>query len=123
MVPISDQTDPITVSIVDRLKTMQPHKVVLFGSHARGNAQEDSDIDLLVVTNDDWLPANYKEKSDLYLKVSHLLNGISNKTPIDLIVLTKSMYNKFNHLGSVFSKEIRENGVILYEAGHQGMAQ
>ncbi|HTV48661.1 MAG TPA: nucleotidyltransferase domain-containing protein [Phycisphaerae bacterium] len=34
--------------IVDRFN---PEQVILFGSHARGNADSDSDVDLLVVMN------------------------------------------------------------------------
>lgn len=30
-------------------------EVRLFGSHARGNARPDSDIDLLITVSDDWL--------------------------------------------------------------------
>ena len=36
--------------IVKRLvKAAQPMKIIMFGSHARGDAREDSDLDLLVV--------------------------------------------------------------------------
>jgi predicted nucleotidyltransferase len=78
----------------------------------------DSDIDLIVVTNDDHLPKSYKEKSDIYLKVSNVLTDITGKIPIDLIVYTKPMYDKFNELGSLFSKEISRKGIVLYEADH-----
>jgi predicted nucleotidyltransferase len=78
----------------------------------------DSDVDLLVVTTDNHLPKSYKEKSEVYLKVSSALADITGKIPIDLIVYTKPMYNKFNKLGSLFSKEISQKGIVLYEADH-----
>src|SRR6266849_3220707 len=34
----------------------KPHRVILFGSRARGDATGDSDIDLLVVVDDDTPP-------------------------------------------------------------------
>ncbi len=108
--------------IVSRLKKISPYRIILFGSHALGTAQKGSDIDIIVVTNDEFMPENYKQKSDLYLRISNLLGEFSRKTPIDLIVYTKPMYNRFNELGSVFSKEIGQKGVILYEADKQGMA-
>ena len=37
------------------------------------------------------------------------------KYNIDLIVHTKPMHEKFIQLGSMFPKEVRENGVVLYE--------
>jgi hypothetical protein len=33
------------------------------------------------------------------------------------------MYTQFIQLDSLFSKEILQNGVILYEADHKGMAE
>jgi hypothetical protein len=50
------------------------------------------------------------------LKVSNVLTDITRKTPIDLIVYTKPMYEKFIELGSLFSKEISRKGTVLYEA-------
>jgi predicted nucleotidyltransferase len=102
--------------IVTRLKKVGIHKIILFGSLTSGDARTDSDVDLIVVTNDDHMPQSYKEKSEVYLKVSRELTEIKHKIPIDLIVYTKPMYKKFNELGSLFSKEISQKGIVLYEA-------
>ena len=104
--------------IVTRLKSLGIHKIILFGSSTSGEVHIDSDIDLIVVTNDDYMPNTYKEKSDLHLKISNELTDITGEIPIDLIVYTKPMYNKFNELGSLFSKEISQRGIVLYEADH-----
>ena len=104
--------------IVSRLKSIGITKIILFGSLTSGEVHTDSDIDLIVVTNDDYMPKSYKEKSEVYLKVSSALTEITGKIPIDLIVYTKPMYNKFNELGSLFSKEISQKGLVLYEADH-----
>ncbi len=42
--------------IIERLKPIHPEKVILFGSYAYGEPNKDSDIDLLVVTQDDFIP-------------------------------------------------------------------
>jgi len=102
--------------IVSRLKSIGITKIILFGSLTSGEFHTDSDIDLIVVTNDDYMPKSYKEKTEVYLKVSSALTEINGKIPIDLIVYTKPMYNKFNKLGSLFSKEISQKGIVLYEA-------
>ena len=104
--------------IVNRLKIIGIHKIILFGSLASDDVHLDSDIDLIVVTNDDHLPKSYKEKSDIYLEVSNLLTDIKRTIPIDLIVYTKPMYERFIELGSLFSKEISLKGTVLYEADH-----
>jgi len=85
---------------------------------ASGVVHVDSDVDLIVVTNDDYMPQSYKQKSEVYLKVSSALTEITGEIPIDLIVYTKPMYDRFNELGSLFSKEISQKGTVLYEADH-----
>lgn len=102
--------------ILKRLKKLNPYKVILFGSHAYGNVDENSDIDLMVVLNTEDMPENFKEKMKYKLSVRDAILDISKKVPIDLIVYTKSMYRKFIGLKSLFSKEILQKGKILYEA-------
>ena len=105
----------IMVSIVERLKKIDPLKIVLFGSYAYGSPHENSDVDLLVVTNDDFVPKTFSEKNAIYLGVSELLLDFKKSIPIDLIVHTKAMHRKFIELGSMFSKTIRTSGKVLYE--------
>jgi uncharacterized protein len=107
--------------ILKRLLPLQPEKIILFGSYAYGEPHRDSDLDLLVVTHDDFLPQNYKEKSDIALQVSHVLTELEKKIPIDLIVHTKKMYERFVELNSMFCRKIHRDGVILYERIDPGM--
>lgn len=102
--------------ILDQLKPLEPHKIILFGSYAYGQANVDSDIDLLVVTNSEQMPANYREKSEIYLEISRKLREIQKQVPIDLIVHTKAMHQRFIELDSLFAQEITQKGNVLYEA-------
>lgn len=99
--------------IIERLRPLDPERVILFGSYAGGNPTEDSDIDLYVVTRDDFVPQNFREKADLKLRVSELLLDLRLKYPIDLIVHTRPMYEQFRNTNSSFSREIFRRGVIL----------
>jgi len=105
----------IIYQIVNRLKEINPNKVILFGSYAWGDPHGESDLDIIVVTNDDIMPKNYKEKMEIYLKVSTVLSEFKKQAPIDLVVHTRPMHNKFLKLGGTFSKEIAKRGKILYE--------
>ncbi|MBN2103817.1 nucleotidyltransferase domain-containing protein [bacterium] len=107
--------DKITSRIV---KNQNVNKIILFGSHAYDSYSEDSDIDLIVVLNDDTLPSNYDEYMKIYLRVSSSILDIKKSIPIDLIVHTRKMHEKFIELKSMFSKEILERGKVLYEADH-----
>lgn len=91
------------------------YRVILFGSYVSGTHREDSDVDLLVVTDDDFIPGTFEENMQNYLKVSTALGDIKKKIPIDLIVHTKPMYEKFLKLGSMFSKKVSRTGETVYE--------
>ena len=66
--------------IVDRLvRRFDPERIILFGSYARGEAREDSDVDLLVVADTDLPPrerfpavrrllGDYPAAFDIFLK-------------------------------------------------------
>jgi len=108
--------------IKERLSKLDTYLVVLFGSYAYGIPHKDSDLDLLVVTNSTEMPKTYKQKMDLYMYVSQQILDIQKEIPIDLLVFTIPMYDKFVALQSSFSKEIIKKGVLIYEANHTAMA-
>jgi len=92
------------LSIVNQLKKLSPQAIVLFGSHAKGTASPDSDVDILVV----------KETSEPFNKrITDAHRVIHSKIPVDVIVLTPSELQKYN-LTSSFYKSILENGKVLY---------
>ena len=99
--------------IIEKLKTIQPYKIILFGSCAYGVPDEGSDIDLLVVLNSETMPQNFQENMDNKLFVRNALQGLNKHVSIDLIVHTRPMYKKFNEMGSMFSRELLERGQVL----------
>ena len=113
--------DKISI-IVEILKSIKPYKIILFGSQAYGEEREDSDIDLLVVTNDNVMPKNFNESMQYYFKVADTLDEIRENVPMDLIVHTIPMFKRFLELDSMFSREVLRNGKILYERDYERMA-
>ena len=101
--------------LVEKLKSTQPEKIILFGSYAYGSPNEYSDLDILVVTSDDIIPSSFSEKSQIYLRISKSISEIKTKFPIDLIVHTKAMHQKFIELNSLFARELLTKGKVLYE--------
>lgn len=108
--------------ILERLKPLQPEKVILFGSYAYGEPTKDSDIDLLVVTNDNFVPCSFQENMQIRLKVSNAILPLRLRYPTDLIVHTKPVHQRFVELNSLFAKDIVDKGVILYERTDHSMA-
>lgn len=108
--------------IVEKLKGADPSKIILFGSYAYGIPKNDSDIDILVVTSDNYTPENFNKKMKLVISISQLISDIKAVYPVDLIVHTIPMHQKFLSLGSLFSKEITKKGKVLYEKDYTGVA-
>jgi len=101
--------------LLEKLKATGPEKIILFGSYANGEPGVDSDLDILVVTGDDFIPSSFSEKSKIYLKVSQSISEIKKEFPVDLIVHTKAMHQQFIETNSLFARELLSNGKVLYE--------
>ena len=84
-----------------------PEKVILFGSHARGEAGLDSDVDLLVVM------AVEGSKRRKATEIDVALFGIN--VPVDLIVVRPEELERYRHqIGSIFYPALRD-GKVLYD--------
>ena len=97
--------------IVDRLvQGLHPDRIYLFGSQARGQAGERSDIDLLVVIPDSDLPRHRREALSY-----DLLWGLT--TPVDVIVLTRSEFQQASHVKTSLASTVQAEGRVLYGRG------
>ena len=105
--------EEIKTRIIESLKPADPYMVKLFGSYAWGQPSEDSDIDLYIVTKDEFIPRNYDENMEIYLNVAHYLKDFKRQYATDLIVHTKNMHEKFIDLNSSFSRKIMKDGVLI----------
>ncbi len=105
--------ESIKNQIVEQLKPLRPEKVILFGSYAWGEPEKDSDLDIYVVTNDDFIPQNFKEKKEIRLKVSKAVRNLQKNVPIDVVTHTKKMHQEFLNLNSNFCQDIMEKGIRL----------
>lgn len=105
--------EKIKLDIVEKLKPLNPYQIILFGSYAYGTPTKDSDIDLYIVTKDDFTPQSFKENSQIFLDYSNKIRSLQNIIPIDIITHTKKMHEKFIALNSSFSREIIQKGVRL----------
>ena len=88
-------------------REFHPRKAVLVGAHARGDANEDSDVDLLVI-----LP--FRGRSvDQTLRIHFELR---HPFPVDLIVRTPQVIRRRLQMGDYFIRSILDEGKVLYEA-------
>ena len=110
--------DEIISQVNLSLQYQNVNKVILFGSYANGTQSDDSDIDLLVVTNDTFVFDSFAQKMEIKLKIANALNSLRKFADIDLIVHTKPMHDRFIQLNSGFKKEILSTGSVIYEANN-----
>ena len=108
--------------IVNKLKTINPYLLILFGSYAYGTPHEDSDIDILLVTNDDFIPQNFDDRLKYRLSIKKIIRETARKVPVDLLIYSRPMFEKFKKLNSSFSKEILTNGKKIYESNNAKLA-
>ena len=94
--------------IVNRIvMRFNPDKIILFGSYASGNPNNDSDLDLLVI-NDTDLP-RHKRSFDIQKAL------IGSMIPMDILVYTKTEFeHEKNEKGSFLNSAIKTSKV-LYE--------
>ena len=87
--------------------TYQPEQVVLFGSHAWGEPDEDSDVDLLVIVSESGEPA-YRRASAGYRSLFGL--GV----PCDVWVRTRVEVVLEAPLSTTLSHKIIREGRVLH---------
>ncbi len=93
--------------MVERIvRDFEPVKIILFGSQARGDAQWDSDVDLLVV-----LPSA-PDKHEAAVAVYRALRDI--RIPKDIIISTPEEIARYGDMvGRILRPALRE-GKVLY---------
>ena len=99
--------------IVARLAAKKPLKVILFGSRAAGEFDEASDVDLFVVLDKEGIPCTFKEKTENFLEVNRLLRDLNKRVAMDLVVMTRTQWERFVEMDSGFSREVQEKGLPL----------
>ena len=100
-------TDKLLQEVVHRILAVgAPHKIVLFGSQARGDARPDSDLDLLIIEDSDR--PRYK-RSARYLRA---LVGLFPAK--DVVVWTPEEVQEWATVPHAFITTALREGQILY---------
>ena len=101
-IPFIDKIIPLIVSIAS------PDQIILFGSYARGDNKEKSDLDLLILKK--GLKKGFDIIDSIYMAFLDNEIGI----PVDLLAIDYDRYLELNNeIGYVY-KTIKEEGKIIY---------
>ena len=88
-------------------REFRPERVILFGSYARGVANEDSDVDLLVIIDHDK-PRNVDQAIAMRLKADAPF-------PMDMLVKRPAEVIARLSMNDTFLKGVFRDGKVLYE--------
>ena len=96
-------SDEIIKDAVSRLKEAAPGStIILFGSHARGDARDGSDLDFMVVEPE------VKARREEMARLSKVLSSLH--IPVDVLVASREFYEKWS----------KAPGTVYYWAATQG---
>jgi predicted nucleotidyltransferase len=101
-IPYIDKIISIIISIAE------PDQIILFGSYARGDNTEKSDIDLLIIKKE--LKNSFSIIDSIYMAFYE--NKI--KISVDLLAIDFNRYNEINNEIGYIYKTIKEQGKVLY---------
>jgi len=102
-------------NLVVKLKSSNPYKIILFGSYAKGNQDENSDIDLMVILDNNHVSKTYQERLNKKIPVRNLVLEINRKISLDILVYSKEELNIIKKHGNYFIDEIEKTGKVIYE--------
>jgi len=108
--PVSPPASAFLINVVERLaNAYQPEAIYLSGSHARQTAGPDSDIDILVVVDDDADRA--RRGSQLAYRVLRPLGKA-----IDVLIWRRSKFFQEATSKTSLPSTVIEEGILLYAA-------
>jgi predicted nucleotidyltransferase len=85
-----------------------PRRVVLFGSRARGESGPDSDIDLLVILDDDAPADRLTLRSGWEARRGY-------ERPVDVIPVREAVYQRRAKVVGTLAYEAETDGIAVYE--------
>lgn len=96
----------IDVAVERIVSKLSPRAIILFGSASNGTADDDSDIDLLIVMETDL------NKSDRFVLARGAIGRIG--TPVDVLVYTPDEFESESSKANSFAKEVVDTGRVVY---------
>lgn len=103
---ISEQTIQQAAQLLG--EAAKPAKVILFGSYARGDAQEDSDLDFLVIEQD------LHDKFHEMVRLRQVLRPL--RVPVDVLVYSQAEIDQQQDTCSAAVYSALREGRVLYDA-------
>jgi predicted nucleotidyltransferase len=102
-------------NLITSLKPSDPYKIILFGSYANGIPNEHSDVDIMIILDNDHVSKTYEERLNKKIFINNLILEINRKVPIDILVYSKEEFKIVKNNGNYFIDDIEKTGKVIYE--------
>jgi predicted nucleotidyltransferase len=102
----------IRAFVEELARRFAPERIILFGSHAAGDASAGSDVDLFVVINTPLSPITQEVL---------IRKEIPRRFPLDLIVMKPRQLERRIKLGDILVRSVFSKGKVFYEKDVRGM--
>lgn len=89
-----------------------PARIILFGSYARGTADEGSDLDLMVIEQD------LTDKAAEYLRLRSAIGRVAPGVGVDLLIYLLAEFEQRSQVPGTVLFEARMEGQILHDTLH-----
>ena len=103
--------DKIKNEIVERLKPLDPDKIIVFGSYAYGTPNEESDIDLFLLKDD----LDLNKSRDYEVRAHILLKDLIKRYKIGFDVLSAPTAFIKKREDYFYKVDILQKGKVIYE--------
>lgn len=105
--PWRERLDRALAAVIDQIvQELDPERIIVFGSMARGDIHADSDLDLLIV----------KETDQPFLqRIDEVLAVLRTDVPVEPLVYTSAELERLREEGRDFIETILEEGRVVYE--------
>jgi len=101
------KTDPLEKAIEIIIRSVDPDKIILFGSRARGDHKKESDYDICVIKK------GVSHRRKVAQQIYRFLYGMG--APVDIIVETPEKFEELKDNPFMIYKEISKFGKVVYE--------
>ena len=104
------EAETVIQTIVNRIiREYSPEEIILFGSYAYGQPDDDSDLDLFIVKKTEDSPLKRR------IELRGLLRDDQRRLPLGLLILTPEELKERLRIQDQFIQEIINRGKVLYE--------
>ncbi|MFM8720929.1 MAG: nucleotidyltransferase domain-containing protein [Chthoniobacterales bacterium] len=105
-------TGPVRAALTEVVETIAQRiparAIYLFGSYARGEQRPESDIDLLVVVDDEAKQAPRRLASEAYASL------VGTKLPVEIKVVRQGDFRRRSSWLSSVERAVQSEGLLLY---------